>query len=153
MECSQKGTYHYCLMKDPTSSWESEMQIFVPNQWTEAADPCCWIRAKLEEAEKEGNPVGRSLVSINLDTQDLSDTGPQTRQHRPDAMSPPNTYTAEDCQVWIQSEKIHLSLKRMEAPWSGEVWWGRDGGWAGGRNGMWNSQRVDQEGNKIWSVK
>jgi hypothetical protein len=34
------------------------MQIFVPNQWTEAADPCCLIREKLKEAEEMGNPVG-----------------------------------------------------------------------------------------------
>ena len=44
MEHSQKGTYHDCPLKDPTSSWKSQMQIFAPNQWTEAADPCCWIR-------------------------------------------------------------------------------------------------------------
>jgi hypothetical protein len=34
------------------------MQIFAPNQWTEAANPCGLIREKLEEAEEEGNPVG-----------------------------------------------------------------------------------------------
>jgi hypothetical protein len=28
------------------------MQIFAPNQWTEAAEPCGWIRKKLE-AKKE----------------------------------------------------------------------------------------------------
>jgi hypothetical protein len=44
MECSQKGIYHDCPPKDPTSSWKSQMQIFAPNQWTEEADPCCWIR-------------------------------------------------------------------------------------------------------------
>jgi len=30
----------------------------------EAADPCGWIRGKLEEAEEEGNPVGGPAVSI-----------------------------------------------------------------------------------------
>jgi hypothetical protein len=48
MECSQKGTYHDCSLKDPTSSWKSQMQIFTLNQWTEAANPCGWIREKLE---------------------------------------------------------------------------------------------------------
>jgi hypothetical protein len=43
-ECSQKGTYNDCPLKDPASNWKSQMQIFVPNQWIEAADPCCWIR-------------------------------------------------------------------------------------------------------------
>ena len=56
------------------------MQIFIPIQWTEASDPCGWIREKLEEAEKEGDPVGGPAVSINLDLGDLSDTGPPTRQ-------------------------------------------------------------------------
>jgi hypothetical protein len=34
------------------------MQIFVPNQWTKAADTCGRIREKLEEAEEKDNPVG-----------------------------------------------------------------------------------------------
>ena len=52
------------------------MQIFAPNQWTEAADLCGWIREKLEEAEEEGDPVGGPADSINLDHWDLSNTGP-----------------------------------------------------------------------------
>jgi hypothetical protein len=39
MECSQKWTYHDYSLKDPTSSWKSQMQIFAPNQWKETADP------------------------------------------------------------------------------------------------------------------
>jgi hypothetical protein len=31
------------------------MQIFTPNQWTEAADHCGWIRENLGEAEEEGD--------------------------------------------------------------------------------------------------
>jgi hypothetical protein len=31
------------------------MQIFALNQWTEAADPCDWIRERLE-VEDESNP-------------------------------------------------------------------------------------------------
>jgi hypothetical protein len=104
------------------------MQIFMPNQWTEAADPCGWIREKIEEAEEEGDPVGRPAVSTNLDLQDLSDTGIPTRQYTPTDMNPPiHTNIAEDCRVWTQSEKIHLTFKRLEAPWSGEFWWGGDG--------------------------
>jgi hypothetical protein len=45
------------------------MQIFAPNQWTEAADLCGWIWGK---AEEEDDPVGGPAVSINLDPQDLS---------------------------------------------------------------------------------
>jgi hypothetical protein len=47
----KKETYHDCLPKCPTSSWKCPMQTFAPNQWTEAADPWCWIREKLEEAD------------------------------------------------------------------------------------------------------
>jgi len=53
---------------------------------------------------------------------------------------------------------MDLTLKRLEAPGSLEVWLGR-GGWGhplgdrGWGYGMWNSQRVDWEGDKIWSVK
>jgi hypothetical protein len=36
----------------------------------------------------------------------------------------PHTYTAEDCRVWVQSEMMHLTLKRLDAQGSKEVWWG-----------------------------
>jgi hypothetical protein len=42
---------------------------------------------------------------------------------------------------------IHLTLKRLEAPGSLEFRWGR--GWGhphGNMGGVWNSQRVDDEG-------
>ena len=51
------------------------MQIFTPNQWTQAADSCGLIREWLKEAEEEGVPVGGSAISIYLDPQDLSNTG------------------------------------------------------------------------------
>jgi hypothetical protein len=42
------------------------------------------IRKRLEEAEEEGNHVGGSAVSINLDPGgDLSHPGSPTRQHTP----------------------------------------------------------------------
>jgi hypothetical protein len=57
--------------------------------WTEATDPCDWIRWKLGEAEEEGDPVGGPAVPINLDPRDLSDIAPPTRQHIPTDMRPP----------------------------------------------------------------
>jgi hypothetical protein len=48
-------------------------QIFTPKQWAKAADPCSWIREKLEEAEEEGDPVKGPAISTNKDFQDLSD--------------------------------------------------------------------------------
>jgi hypothetical protein len=89
MERSQKGIYHDCPPKDLTRSWKSQMQIFAPNQNTEAADPCCWNKERLEKAEEESKRVGRLAVSINLDSCDLSNTGPSNRQHIPAEMRPP----------------------------------------------------------------
>jgi hypothetical protein len=57
------------------------MQIFGPNQWIKAADPCGWIRKKLDETEKEDNPIGGPAVLINLDPLGLSDPGPPTKQN------------------------------------------------------------------------
>jgi len=48
----------------------------VSNQWTEGADPSSWMNR--EEAKDEGNPVGGSAVSKNLD---LLNTGSPTRKH------------------------------------------------------------------------
>jgi hypothetical protein len=91
MEHSQNGTYHDCPLKDPTSSWKSQMQISAPNQWTEAANPCCWIR--LKEFEEKGDPIGGPAVLINLDPQDLSNTGPPNRHHTPADMRPQHIYS------------------------------------------------------------
>ena len=73
IECTQKGTYHDCPLKHPKSSWENKMQIFTPNQWTEAADACGWIRERLEEAEEVDETVGGPADSINL-TSKISQT-------------------------------------------------------------------------------
>jgi hypothetical protein len=42
-----------------------------------------------KEAKKEDDPVGGPAVSINLDPQCLSDTGPPIRQNEPADMSLP----------------------------------------------------------------
>jgi hypothetical protein len=100
------------------------MQIFTLNQWTEAADPCGWIKEKLEETEEESNPLGGPAISTNLGPPNLSDQP----SHQPGSIyqliGGPNTYIAEDYQVWVQSEKMHLALWRLEAPVSGKVSWG-----------------------------
>jgi hypothetical protein len=51
---------------------------------------------------------------------------------------------------------MHLTLKRLEAPGSREVWWGGGilleiGG--GGNYRMRNSQGAEQDGDKDWTVK
>jgi hypothetical protein len=63
------------------------MQIFAPNQWTEAADPCSWITEKLEEVQEEGDPVGGPADLINLDPQDFSNPERNNRQHTSADMS------------------------------------------------------------------
>jgi hypothetical protein len=56
----------------------------------------------LEEAEEEGNPIGKPAVLTNLDPWDLSDTESPTRQHTLAGQRTQTTYTAEDCLVWPQ---------------------------------------------------
>jgi hypothetical protein len=60
--------------------------MFAPNQWTQQL-----TLVELEEAERsqKGNVVGGPAVSINLDPQNLSNTGPPNRQHAPGDMRPP----------------------------------------------------------------
>jgi len=68
-----------------------------------------------------------------------------------------NTYTTKNTCMWVQSEKMHLILKILEATGSLEVWWDRRNGtslwsqggrsagsWVGRRYGMWTPQGVDQ---------
>jgi hypothetical protein len=54
---------------------------------------------------------------------------------------------------------MHLTLKRMEFPWSGEVWCGC-GTFSGNFLGdgrltckMWNIWSMDRERDKVWTVK
>jgi hypothetical protein len=42
-----------------------------------------------KEAEEKADPVGRSAFPINLDPQDLTNTGPPNRQHTLVLMRPP----------------------------------------------------------------
>ena len=77
-----------------------------------------WL--KLEEAEEEGNPIGRPAVSTNLNPKDLSKTGPPTRQHNQTIWGHQHIFSRR-LRVWTQSAKIHLTLKRQEEPGSGKV--------------------------------
>ena len=111
---------------------------------------CGWIKERLEE---EGDPIGRPAVSNNSDPWDLSDTEPPTRQHTPADMNglplppSPNTYTAEDCLVWPQWEKMHLTLERLGASGNGEVWQG-----VGVRVWVWRCLLGDRGGRMGWGT-
>jgi hypothetical protein len=43
------------------------MQILMANHWTEVGDPYERIRGRIEEAEGDSKPIGRTTVSTNLD--------------------------------------------------------------------------------------
>ena len=70
-------------------------------------------------------------------------------------------HTAEDCWIWVQSEKMHpqgnggprelRDLVGWDVGRGGTSLWRQQEG--GRRYGMWNNQRVDQKEDKIWSVK
>jgi hypothetical protein len=69
------------------------MQIFAPNEWTEAAVLFGWIWERLEEAEKEGDHVGGKTVSINAGPWDYLDTESPTKQYTPADMRPQHIYS------------------------------------------------------------
>jgi hypothetical protein len=116
---------------------------------------------RLKETEEKGDSVGEPTVLINLDLQDLSNSGQPNRQHTPADMRPPNMYTVKDFQVCVQSEMIHLTLKRLENPGSLEVRWVVGGGihmdmvWSGEE--VWDMEQLEGEwggtGNGMWCVK
>ena len=56
------------------------MQILTANHWTEVGDPYGGIKGKTEGIEREGYLIGRPPVSTNLDSWELPETEPQTRQ-------------------------------------------------------------------------
>ena len=145
-EAVHKNGHIMTALQNTQQAPVSSMQIFAPNQWTEAADHRGWVRENLEEAEEEGNPIRASAVTTNLDSQDISDTEQPNQAAYTSWYEAFNIYPAEDCWVWAQSEKMHVTLKRLEAPGSGEVWWSK--GWVGGgilvETGGWE---------EIWGVK
>jgi hypothetical protein len=83
----KKGPNMTVLWRPNKQLKESDADICT-NQWAKAADPCGWIREKLEDAEEDCDPVGEPTVSINLDPCDLSDTGSPTRQQTPTNVKP-----------------------------------------------------------------
>lgn len=74
---------------------------------------------------EESNLIGSPALSINLDPppQDLSDTDPPIRQHTLAGMRPLPDIVHRTAGSGL-SEKMHPTLKRLEALGSGEVWWG-----------------------------
>jgi hypothetical protein len=72
-------------------------------------------------------------------------------------MRTPTTYTTEDSRVYVQSEMMHLTLKRLEAPGSLEVRWGGGQGHLHGDSGVWREYGIgtfrEWRGDEAWNVK
>jgi len=65
------------------------MQILTAIHWTEAGDPYGRIRGKIEGTEWDGNPIGRTTESTNLDPGELPETKPQAKEHTRAGPRPP----------------------------------------------------------------
>jgi hypothetical protein len=78
----------------------------------------------VEDAEEDGDPVGGLVVSI------WTPKFSQTLDHQPGLQGCNKLIRGlqqlyiKNCWVWVLSEKMHLTLKRLEAPGSLEVWLG-----------------------------
>jgi hypothetical protein len=98
LECVHwKAERFPCLLLDPDSAvlrkWSCPYEyLYFMHSAFEARDLSGWIREKLEEAEEEGDHIGKPAVSTNLKPPPprpprSSDTEPLTRQHTPADMS------------------------------------------------------------------
>jgi hypothetical protein len=153
MVCLQRGAYNVWPLRGPTSSWKSQIQILTPSQWTEVKGPWAWTRKKLEEAEEEGNPIGKPAVSTNLNPWDLRHWGHE----------PGSTYEL----VWSPRHICNGVLPSLDSVlW--ETWdpreWGSLVAWVwkwmetfscrqGRRNRLRNGQRADLDGHNSWTIK
>jgi hypothetical protein len=92
---------------------------------------------ELGKAEEKGDPVGGPAVSINLESWDLSNTGPPNRQHTPADMRPQIHITVEDfwvCDHYVPNpqETGYPRVFRGQVGWGGaslSMW--KQEGWGG----------------------
>ena len=115
------------------------------NSWT--------LLLRLKEVEEKGAPIGGSAVLVNLDPQDLWNTGPY--QHIPVDMRPQHTHSRGLpvlCSLRADAPNPQ-ETGSLEVRWGGgwghpcgdRVWWGRGvgcgavRGWEG-KDGEWNME-------------
>jgi hypothetical protein len=115
--------YLPCLPSErPNKQLKSQIQLFAPNQWTDAADPCCWIRggwkmlrrAILKE-DQQSQLIWIPKISQTLDH--------QTGSIHQLVWGPQHTHTVQNFWVCVHSEMLHLTLKKLEIPGSLKVRW------------------------------
>jgi hypothetical protein len=57
------------------------VQILTVKHRTEVGDPCGRVRGRIEGDKRDGNPIGRATVSINLDPWELPEAESPTKEH------------------------------------------------------------------------
>jgi hypothetical protein len=90
-----------CPLKGPTNSWKSQMQIFLPNQWAEAGEPCWWIREKLGWVTLYKDQQSQ----LTWSTLDLSDTEPPTKEHTLSDMKPSTQIQQRSAGSWLSQRR------------------------------------------------
>jgi hypothetical protein len=106
MVCLQTGASMVALSEAHQSAERVRWRYLHPTNEEKLGTPVVELGKKLEEAEEEGDPIGRQAVITNLDPKDLSYSEPPTRQRTPDWYEASDIDTAEDYLFWPQWEKI-----------------------------------------------
>jgi hypothetical protein len=138
------------LQKTQQAAERVRCRYLTPSQWTEAAYSRGLIRERLEEAKEEGNPVGGMAVSTNLESWDLSDTGPPTRQHTPADMRPPTHIHQRISGSGLRKDALNPQETGGPRKWGGLVGcvmgsslWRRWEGMGCGTVSGWNERQIN----------
>jgi hypothetical protein len=133
------GAWHGCPLRVPTSSSLRQKQVLTPDHWTEVRDLYAWIRGRIEEAEREIDPIGRPAVSTNPDPRELSDTEPPTRSIHRLVQGPWHICTRGLPGLASVGEDTLNHQK---------IWGLEEGGMAGWGGPLWGKGRKNDE--KLW---
>jgi hypothetical protein len=85
-----KGLTHQLIQKH-TATVKQWMEL--GNLWKNRRNDCC--------PQGDGNSTGRPTESTNLDTSELSETEPPTKEHTWAEPRPPTTYVADLSLVFL----------------------------------------------------
>ena len=119
--------------KRPNKQLTKTDAILTPNKWTEARDPCGWIRERLEKAKEEGDPIEDQQSQLTC-TPGIS----QILGHQPGSIhqlvrSPQHIYSIQ----------LHgLASVREDVPSPSETWGPRE----------WGHPHRDKRGGTGWGT-